>query len=53
MSGDEVGVTLNQQQLQLLDDTVARFPGKRREDILLQALREYCAEHGEVTTPAG
>lgn len=43
---DRLTVVLNQQQLQLLDETVGRFPGKSREDVLRQALREFCADEG-------
>jgi hypothetical protein len=46
MSDQHVNVALNQQQRQLLDETVARFPGESREEVLLRALREFCAEQG-------
>lgn len=39
----KVTVRLNQQQLELLDKTVARFPGTTREEILVRALREQSA----------
>jgi hypothetical protein len=47
MSDSHVNVVLNQQQCELLDQTVAHFPGSSREEILLQALREFCADRGE------
>ncbi|MCU1614553.1 MAG: hypothetical protein JWO98_2093 [Frankiales bacterium] len=47
MNEQRVDVVLNQQQRQLLDDTVARFPGKNREEVLLQALREFAAEQSQ------
>lgn len=49
---DHVNVVLNQQQRQLLDETVERFPGKSREEVLLQALREFCAEQ-HISTDSG
>ena len=52
MSDHRVNVVLNQQQRQLLDDTVAQFPGTSREDVLLQALREYCADHQQEVASA-
>ncbi|MDR0345794.1 MAG: ribbon-helix-helix domain-containing protein [Nocardiopsaceae bacterium] len=48
---ERVTVVLNQQQRELLDETVERFPGKSREEVLLQALREFCAEQGTSTGP--
>lgn len=47
MSEASVDVVLNQQQCELLDHTVEQFPGKSREEILLIALREFCADRGE------
>jgi hypothetical protein len=46
MNDQYVNVVLNQQQLQLLDETVARFPGESREEVLLRALREFWDEQG-------
>lgn len=47
MNDRTVNVVLNQQQCELLDHTVAQFPGASREEILLRALREFCADRGE------
>ncbi|MET0528319.1 MAG: ribbon-helix-helix protein, CopG family [Microvirga sp.] len=37
---------LNQQQLELLDRTIARGIGRDREDLIRLALREYAAKRG-------
>lgn len=47
-----VNVRLNQQQLELLDKTVARFPGTTREEILVRALREHAAAQPVVPAQA-
>jgi len=47
MSDEKVTVRLNQQQIELLDNTSkCHFEGRSREEILLTALRDYCAKHG-------
>lgn len=38
---------LNQQQLELLDRTLARGIAATREDLIRLALREYAAHHNE------
>ncbi|HEY9390445.1 MAG TPA: hypothetical protein VIR27_11870 [Mycobacteriales bacterium] len=48
-SGGQVRVRLSQQQMELLDRTLERFPGETRQDLVLKALREYCAAHPEVS----
>jgi Predicted transcriptional regulators containing the CopG/Arc/MetJ DNA-binding domain and a metal-binding domain len=41
----EIAVRLNQQQLELLDRTVAEQDGAGRSDLIAQALREYYDAH--------
>lgn len=41
----EVVVRLNQQQLELVDETVEQTSSGDREELLLRALREYHKEH--------
>ena len=41
----EVVVRLNQQQLELVDDSVEETSSGDREELLLRALREYHKEH--------
>ncbi|HEY9472311.1 MAG TPA: hypothetical protein VIS06_00530 [Mycobacteriales bacterium] len=48
MSSQQVRVRLNQQQLELLDRTIERFPGSGRDDLILTALHEYCAAHPDL-----
>ena len=38
-------VPMNRQQLELLDRTLARWPGTTRAEILQRALREYASRH--------
>ncbi len=49
MSNHQIQVKLNQQQVELLDRTLERFDGKDRADLVVTALREYCAAHPEVS----
>lgn len=46
MSTKTVKVVLNQQQLELLDNTVARGIAPDRESLIRTALKEFAAEHG-------
>ena len=48
-----VTLRLNQQQLELLDRTIARGIGRDRENLIRLALREYAAKrgHGGVARP--
>lgn len=41
----EVVVRLNQQQLELVDESVEETSSGDREELLLRALREYHKEH--------
>ncbi len=45
MTDKIISIKLNQQQTELLDQTKAKYPGKDRADIIVQALREYCEKH--------
>jgi Arc/MetJ-type ribon-helix-helix transcriptional regulator len=46
VSTKTVKVVLNQQQLELLDNTVARGIAPDRESLIRTALREFAAKHG-------
>lgn len=46
MSAKTVKVVLNQQQLELLDNTVARGIAPDRESLIRTALKEFAAKHG-------
>ncbi|CAM5187771.1 hypothetical protein CDEF62S_04102 [Castellaniella defragrans] len=47
MNSENVTVKLNRQQLELLDNTSKNhFKDKSRVEVLLMALRDYCAKHG-------
>lgn len=47
MTSERVTVKLNQQQIELLDNTSKNhFKEKDRQEVLLMALRDYCAKHG-------
>ena len=49
-----VTLRLNQQQLELLDRTIARGIAPDRESLIRLALREYAAAHADVVhTDAG
>jgi metal-responsive CopG/Arc/MetJ family transcriptional regulator len=41
-----VALELNQQQLELVDNTIKRIGAASREDLVRQALREFVAGHG-------
>lgn len=45
MAEHKVVLRLNQQQLELIDRTVARGEAKDRADLVRRALREYAAAH--------
>ena len=45
MPGKTVILKLNQQQIELLDKTVARGAAPDREALIRRALREYAAKH--------
>jgi Arc/MetJ-type ribon-helix-helix transcriptional regulator len=47
-----VNVRLNQQQIELLDGTVARLGAESRADVLRQALREYARDSQAANAPA-
>jgi Arc/MetJ-type ribon-helix-helix transcriptional regulator len=47
-----VTLRLNQQQLELLDRTIARGIGRDREDLIRLALREYAAKRGHGGEPS-
>jgi hypothetical protein len=49
MKDDTVIVSLNQQQLELLDRTIDRFPGSDRESLMVRALKEFCAEQADLS----
>lgn len=42
-----ITLRLNQQQLELLDRTIAKGVAASREDLVRLALREYAQNHGE------
>ena len=46
-NGKTVTLRLNQQQLELIDRTVAKGIAPDRESLIRLALREYAAAHGE------
>ena len=46
MNAKTVNVVLNQQQLELLDNTVARGIAPDRESLIRTALKEFAAKHG-------
>ena len=52
MSDTVVTLKLNQQQLDLVDRTVARGAAPDRVELVRRALREYAARHLD-ETPAG
>ncbi len=52
MMVQKVQVPLNRQQLELLDRTLARWPGSTRAEILQRALREYAAKQANAAAPA-
>jgi Arc/MetJ-type ribon-helix-helix transcriptional regulator len=45
MSQHEVTLSINQQQLQLLDNTVAQGHAADRSALIRRALREFAAKH--------
>ena len=47
-----VTLKLNQQQLELLDRTIARGAAPDREALIRRALREYAAKHPQPKAPA-
>ncbi len=47
MSGHTVVLKLNQQQLELIDKTVERGEAANRVALILRALHEYAAAHGQ------
>ena len=47
MSGRKIVLKLNQQQLELIDRTVARGVAADRESLIRLALREYAERHGK------
>lgn len=47
MSSRTVILTLNQQQLELIDRTVAKGVAADREALIRLALREYAERHGK------
>jgi hypothetical protein len=49
MSATTVKVVLNQQQLELLDNTIARGIAPDRESLIRMALKEFVAMHGSAT----
>jgi Arc/MetJ-type ribon-helix-helix transcriptional regulator len=46
VSAKTVKVVLNQQQLELLDHTVARGIAPDRESLIRKALKEFASKHG-------
>jgi metal-responsive CopG/Arc/MetJ family transcriptional regulator len=52
MSGKKVSVSLNQQQLELLDGTVARGVAPDRETLIRTALKEFAVRHPPAQAPA-
>jgi Arc/MetJ-type ribon-helix-helix transcriptional regulator len=50
--GKLVTLKLNQQQLELLDRTIARGAAPDREALIRRALREYAAKHTQPKAPA-
>ena len=50
--GKLVTLKLNQQQLELLDRTIARGAAQDREALIRRALREYAAKHPQPKAPA-
>ena len=53
MAEHKLVLRLNQQQLELLDRTVASGEAKDRNDLIHRALREYTAAHREKIKEAG
>ena len=53
MDGHKVVLQLNQQQMELVDKTVARGEAEDRAALILRALREYAAAHGKNAKGAG
>lgn len=53
MAGKVVNVVLNQQQLELLDNTVARGVAPDRETVLRTALREFAARNAAARSTGG
>ena len=51
MMGQKIYVPMNRQQLELLDRTLARWPGMTRAEILQRALREYAARRASAGAP--
>ena len=47
MSGRTIVLKLNQQQLELMDRTIARGAAPDREALVRLALREYAAKHAK------
>jgi Arc/MetJ-type ribon-helix-helix transcriptional regulator len=45
MSNNTVRLRLNQQQLELIDKSIAAGEAGSREDLIRRALREFAAEH--------
>jgi metal-responsive CopG/Arc/MetJ family transcriptional regulator len=45
MTEQQVTILLNQQQLELIDRTIARGISPDRESLVRRALREYAAKH--------
>lgn len=53
MDGHKVVLQLNQQQMELVDKTVARGEAEDRAALIHRALREYAAAHGKNAKGAG
>lgn len=51
MDGTAVTLRLNQQQVELLDRTVAEQGSADRAEVVRRALREYHEAHGGAATP--
>lgn len=52
MTAKSVKVVLNQQQLELLDKTIARGIAPDRETLIRTALKEFAAKHGQSNHPS-
>jgi len=47
-----VSVALNQQQLELIDNTIARGTAADRAELFRKALKEYSTAHRPASTPS-
>lgn len=52
MADHEVVIWINQQQLELLDNTVAKGEASDRAALIRRALREFAAKHPPLPTQA-